>query len=166
METLDLSRAGVRLVPATKVHARVLGRTMRAADRDEILASGAWSSPERCVRANMNRSIQAWAAYAGEDLLCVFGVTPHTEPGIFIPWALTAEPVNRHKLAFYKASKLFIEWLRGKCRFMFQMVHGKYTASIAWLSKLGFEIYPPEKFGKRGDLFCPVILVTQELIHV
>lgn len=164
METLDLSGCGVRLVPATKLHARELGRTMRAADRDEILASGAWSSPERCVRANINRSIKAWAAYAGDDLLCVFGVASHHEPGVFLPWALTAEPVHRHRLAFYKASKIFISWLRGKCRCLFQMVHGKYTASLGWLAKLGFEIYPPEKFGARGDLFCPVILITHSVV--
>lgn len=100
MAELDLTRDGVTLVPAAKQHARLLGRSMRKADREEILASGGWTLPEACIRANINRSVEAWAAYVGDDLLCVFGVV--LKDGHQLPWLFGSEAIERHALTFWR----------------------------------------------------------------
>ena len=163
MATLRLADTGVTLVVATRAHARELGRVMRDKDRAEIMASGNWTVPEKCVRANMNRSIDCYAAYAGKDLLAVFGVIPFDSKGYRCPWALTTVHVERHPFAYWKASKLIVAFLRSQHEVMLQMIHGQYTQALRWVERLGFKLHPPEKFGPYGDLFCPALLITRQV---
>jgi len=142
---------------------------MRAKDREEILASGGWTRPEACIRANINRSAEAWAAYAGTDLLCVFGVVPTSNQGVAyqVPWLFGSPAIERHALTFWRCSKRVVEHWRGKYPLLLQMVHGQYTEALHWIERLGFKLEPPQKWGKRGDLFCAASLKTEEVIlHV
>lgn len=165
----ELQALGVRLVPAGKRHARELGRVMRPEDWEEIKLSGGWPTPEVGVRASVNRSCEAWAAYAGDALLCVFGVVkmPLTGGGeAQCAWAMTSVHVNAHPVAFWKASKIVIDDLRDKYPRMLNMVHAKYAAALRWLKRLGFKVYAPEKWGRGGGLFCRVELFTERIYHV
>lgn len=152
----------MRLEFATKRHARELARIMRAKDRDECAAGGLL--PEPAVRMSINNSSEAYAAYAGDDLLAVFGVGPmHSAPQITVVWAMTSVHVSKHPLTFWRCSKVAINYLRNKHQLLVNMVHGKYTEAFNWLKRLGFQISSPEPFGKRGDLFCKAILLTQKI---
>lgn len=155
--------AGVRVVPAGKGHARELGRSMKTEDRQEILASGGWSVPERAVRAAINRSVEAWAAYVGEDLVAVFGVTLGTQPGWVIPWMMTSEKAALHPLTVWRASRPLFDHLRSKYPNMVQMVHARYVSAVRWVERLGFKIDHPEPFGVEGALFCRVVVETPSL---
>lgn len=151
----------VRAVPAGKRQVRELGRLMRPADRAEILASGGWSDVERCLRANVNRSVEAWAMYADKDLLCIVGVL--LGPNCQVPWVLTSVHVDNHPLTFWRASKEVVDKLRDKYPLMINMIHAKYGAALRWAERLGFTIMAPEKFGVAGDLFCKVVLDTRKI---
>lgn len=162
METLDLTSYGARLVLATKRHARELARIMRKKDREECRATGL--GPEAGVRMSINNSVECYAAYVGDDLLCVFGVGPmHGAPQITVAWAMTSVYVTKYPLTFYRCSKVVVEYLRGRYPIMVNMIHGQYTEALRWLPRLGFQIGPPEQFGMRGDLFCRALLVTNRI---
>lgn len=162
MEILDLTEAGARLVVANKRHARELARIMREADRKEVKASGGWAASEAVVRSSMNRSKECYAAFVGDDLLCVFGVTVYSQ--FQAVWMLTSKHVERHPKVFWRSSKIVIEYLRRKYPLMMNMIHGQYTSALRWAERLGFTLSPPEKFGVSGDLFCRATMVTQRVI--
>jgi len=138
---------------------------MRPKDADEIRATGGVLL-ESIIRASINRSLESWAAYVGEDLLCVFGI--RVVKGSWAMWVLTSVYVNKHPLTFWRASKSAVAQLREHYPLMWNMVHGKYTEALRWLEHLGFRLSPPEKFGPRGDLFCCAVLETRriEVAHV
>lgn len=165
METLDLSSEGVRLVRATKRHARELARVMRAKDMDEIRATGGFV-PEPAVRVSINRSVEAYAAYVGDDLVCVFGVNILNEMAQ-APWMLSSVHVEKHAMTFWRCSKIVVSYFREKYPLMMNMIHGNYTEALRWVERLGFTLSPPEEFGVRGDLFCRATMATQKVVlHV
>lgn len=163
METLNLAEHGVTLVPATKRHARELSRVIRAKEKDAILATGG-SAVEPITRASINLSLEAYAAYCGDDLLAVFGVRSVRDTHAV--WALTSVHVERHPMTFWRCSKAVVHYLRGKYPLMWNMIHGKYPEALRWVERLGFKLSPPEPFGPRGDLFCCAALATKKLIVV
>ena len=157
-----LATASVRLEPAGRKHARQLARCMREKDKIEIRASGGFI-PEPAVRASINRSEEAYAAYVGDDLIAVFGVVRHAKQGVSIPWAMTSEHLPQHALTFWRASKLTVNYLRDRHPCMMNMIHARYTEALNWLARLGFKICQPETYGRSGDLFCRAELYTDKL---
>jgi len=130
-------------------------------DHDEIFATSGCPVPEAAVRFSVNRSEEAYAAYLGKDLLCVFGVTVHEQ--VQVPWLLGSIYIDRHPLIFWRCSKMVVSHLRGKYPLMANMVWGRYAQALRWVEGLGFTISPPEKWGWRGDLFCRATMVTQKI---
>lgn len=153
---------GVKLVRAGKKHAIQLGREMRAEDRAEVLASGGFTIPEKVVRASINASPEAWAAYFDGRLLAVFGVRP--TPTCAIPWALTSVHVARYPFTFWKTSKMVVARWRDDYPLLANKVHASYGAALRWVKKLGFSVGVPEPFGVNGDLFCHVQLETRSIV--
>lgn len=161
MEILDLLKTeGARLEHAGKRHARELARIIRPQDLEEIRASGGFI-PEPAIRMSINRAEEAYAAYVGDDLMCVFGVG--VLPQFQAVWMMGSTNIDKHPRVFWRCSKIVLEYLRGKYPVMVNMVHGQNATALRWLKKLGFSINLPEKWGKRGDLFCQVMLVTQRI---
>ena len=150
-------------VPATKYHARELGRTMRPEDAREVWASG-HMMPEQAVRASINRTPGARAAYCVGGLLAVYGVTL-LPTGWAVPWVLTTTTVERYPLEFWQASKAALREFRDQYPQMVQMVHAHYDASLRWLCRLGFTIEMPEPFGVAGEMFCRVSLLTPKIVR-
>lgn len=162
MEILDLlTPEGVRLEHAGKRQARELARILRDTDRAEILASGGFYDGEAAIRMSINRSEEAYAAYVGSDLLCVFGVSVWDQ--VQVPWMLGSVHIARYGLTFWRCSKLIVNYLRGKYPLMINMAYGRQTATLSWLARLGFTLSPPEPYGPKGDLFCRATMVTQRL---
>lgn len=112
----------------------------------------------------MNKSVESYAAFAGDDLICIFGV--REVRGTHAVWMLASEAVHKHPLTFWRCAKVVVDRLRDNYPLMWNMVHGKNNA-IGWLRRLGFTIGAPEVFGPRGDLFCCAALETKRLVtHV
>ena len=153
-------------MPATKRHARELGRTMRLCDREEVKESGGLE-PEKAVRASINRSVAPKALLTQDgELLCVFGVSTFKGSEWAVPWMLGTDAIDKHPVDFWKASKEVVEsWHKVYPRLM-NMVHHKSHTALAWLKRLGFRVEDPIVWGKSKGLFHPVSLVRVELIHV
>lgn len=166
METLDLTKEGVVLKRATKRHASALGRIMRPSDVEEVKASGGFL-PEVAVRLSINRSLEAWAAYSRDGkLLCVFGVChPQVILGVelHIAWMLGSVHIAEHRRDFWSASKKIVNLLRGKYRFLTNMVQGTNTVSLRWLKRLGFVFAPLEQWGIENRLFTRATLYTPKI---
>lgn len=164
-----IAEAGGRAERATKRHAREMGRVMRRKDVDESRATGNFT-PEGGVRMSLNNSTEAYAVYAGDDLLAVFGVGPmHNAPGVHVVWAMTSVHVERHALTFWRCSKAAVEYLRDRYEVMLNMIHSKYPEAMTWAQRLGFKVSADlEKFGLRGDLFARAVCYTPkiEVVHV
>lgn len=171
MANLDINmlvdRAGGRLERATKRHARELGRIMRAKDAEESLATGNFM-PEAGVRMSINNSTEAYALYAGDKLLAVFGVGPmHTVPDVHVVWAMTSVHVDHNPLTFWRCSKAVVDYLRSKYVVLLNVIHSKYPEAMAWAARLGFTVSRDlERFGVRGDLFARAVCHTPKLIEV
>jgi len=146
---------------ATKHHARALARCMRACDRTELAALGGFT-PESAVRMSINASFEAWALYAEDDLLAVFGVTL-SPPNAAVPWALTSEKVEHHAKAFWSASKEIIGQYRNRFDALSNMVYARNTPTLAWAERLGFKVGPMEPYGKNKNLFCKILLTTPRI---
>jgi hypothetical protein len=162
LATLDTFE-NVRFEPAGKRHARELSRIMRASDRAEIFSSGGFKDAGVATRLSINRSTEAWAAYVGDHLLCVFGVTVLKD--LDVVWALTSDHVDQHPLSYWRASKYVVEYLRNKYALMVNMIHCGYPQAVRWASRLGFKVAPPEPFGTKNELFVRVMLATPRLIE-
>jgi hypothetical protein len=167
LEILDLlEKEGVRLVPASKHHARMMNELMGQKGREEIKASGGFVNPEPAVRMSINHSEESWAAFTDTNsLLAIFGVQllgPRGE--LQVPWALTTVNVEKHAMTCWRASKIIVSYLRGKYPYMTNMVHGQYREALSWVKHLGFEIGPLEPYGPAGAGFCRATLVTQKVV--
>lgn len=162
----DMCDAGGLLVPATKRHAREIGRIMRKKDADESRATGNFAS-EAAVRMSINNSTEAYAVYVpGPRLLAVFGVGPmHNAPNVHVAWAMTSVHVDKYPLTFWRCSKVATTYLRNRYEVMVNMIHSKYPEAMAWVERLGFKVSKDlERFGTRGDLFARAICHSPKVI--
>lgn len=161
----ELRSMGLTVVPATKRHAREVGRAMCASDRAEVYASGRMT-PEQAARVSINLSPgAAWAVYLGPDLLCVFGIRTFPS-GWDSPWLLSTSHLERYPFTFWRASRVVMGTLRSQHPQMVQMIYAKYKAALRWAKRLGFKVGSPEPFGPAKEFFCQVTLVTKAVICV
>lgn len=146
-------------MPATKRHARELARILRPQDLEETKASSGCPDAAIVIRASINRSMEAYAAYVGNDLVCVFGVTPLRQGAA--PWMLSSIHVDKHAMTFWRCSKIAVKYFREFYPLLMNMVHCKYSQALRWVERLGFTLSPPEPFGPKKILFCRATMVTQ-----
>lgn len=158
----ELAEIGVILERANKRHARELARIMREDDKVEIMASGGLQ-PEQAIRASINRSAEAWAMYAGEDLLIIFGVADG-QNGWAVPWVLSSTHVPRYGKTFWRATRLIFADIRTRYPNMVQMVHARYAAALRWVERLGFRVESPVRFGRANTLFCRISVEKPNII--
>lgn len=139
-----------------------LARTMRAADAAECLALSGMD-PAAALWDSLGRSHTTFAAEAEGELLAIGGVSEGpretflAEPAFQTLWLLTGEPVDRHQVAFWRASKRVVEGLRREWPVLVNLVDARYAAALRWVRRLGAEVRPPVLEGVEGRLFHPVV---------
>lgn len=165
MATPDLSAYNLRVAPAGKQHARLVGRACRPDDRAAILSQGGWTDPERYARAQMNRSSEAWAIYQGEALIALVGVlcVPRTgdRPGYQYPWWLLTPGAENS--ALLGAARALLDHFRDEYPLLITMVRASDARCSAALQALGFDLMAPAKFAKSKDLWCKAVLDTRRI---
>lgn len=131
------------IVPATREHAYRLGPVMRDEDVVEVY-SMTGMLPVEAVEASINASSNAWACYFGNDIACVFGISPvNMANGVMAPWALTAEIVDRYPILFYKTSRQVIDWMRAHFPTLVNRIEARNGKAIAWARRVGFDVADP-----------------------
>ncbi len=142
----------VKFTPATEADIAELMVKLRPADRAEMEAlAGPRALPL------LQSSIAYGENYAGHwdgELACVFGIHRLSIlPSVGQPWLLTTEVVAQHAKVFMEQSKRFVEDWQERFDTLVNYVDARYSAAIAWLKWLGFEIEPAEPHGIFGMPF-------------
>ena len=146
-----------RLVPTTLAHVEAVGRGMRSADAAECVALGL--APQEAPLASWRAS--AWAAtlLVGDEVAAVGGLTPsEAQGGPLGPrwaqvWLLTTPTVERAPMALHRVAKAALRASTAHADGVWQLVDGRYVASLRWLHWLGFRIGGARPEGVAGELF-------------
>jgi hypothetical protein len=146
----------VTILPATKEHARQMAPLMRAADQDEVRASGGYEPIDALLEA-LAWSAEAYAGFIDGELACLFGIVPGTFlTGEAVPWLLTSSVVQRKPRAFLRASREVIADWMGKYPVLVQQVDARYAQALRWAAHVGFQVEAPVPWGIAGEPFCRI----------
>lgn len=132
----------VDIVPATYNHAIRLHSRLRRGDVDEIAAS----SGRRPFMALMNAVAvsdpeMCWTALIDGSPEVMWGVSPlEGAPGFGVVWMLASDEMYRIKKTLFKESIQFVRLMNTKYPTIFNWVDNRNTASMQWLSDLGFRV--------------------------
>jgi hypothetical protein len=111
---------------------------LRKADEMECLAAGI--SPEIAVKRSVEASANAFAQYADDELLCMWGFRFEDREGKEARmWLLSTDAVEKHKVFFARASKRMLDVLLQEAQVIRVLVHTRHTLAIGWLRWLGFQ---------------------------
>lgn len=111
---------------------------LREADEMECLAGGI--SPEIAVKRSVEASANAFAQYADDELLCLWGFRFEDREGKEARmWLLSTDAVEKHKIFFARASKRMLDVLLQEAEVIRVLVHTRHTLAIGWLRWLGFQ---------------------------
>lgn len=138
------------IVRATPEHAIAIAQNLRLDDRRELWAASA-SQPTRTIMRSIKASTWANVGLVDGVPACVFGVV---QVGLFgpaaVPWAMTTPLVDRHRRAFMRHSRQWVDKMTADHALLFNYVDARYSAAIRWLRWLGFDIMSPEPYGPFG----------------
>lgn len=138
----------------------VLSTTMREDDVAELEALEL--TPTEALLTSWGRSTMSASMVLGGELAAMLGVWPVAAAATALGeevwgiWLLSGEPVNRHKESFMQASVAILRALVQRYGTLVQMVDARYTKSVRWGQRLGFEVFPAVPYGPRGMPFHPV----------
>jgi hypothetical protein len=139
------------IMPATMTHMRIMARTMRAEDRDEIESLGV--APRRLLRALYRESTHCGAATLAGELAAVWGCQGELASSVGMPWLFTAPPVERAPLAFFKETRGQVMRMLVTRRELVTDVLATYQRSLRFFAMMGFAIGEPFPAGPHGALY-------------
>lgn len=155
---------GVELRKITMEDCEALAPRLRAADALEIKRSAGQTSLAILVKSVEASEGRAGVVLFDGQLACAYGlVKPDLMGPVAVPWLLTTDVVERHKLTFFRIAKAVVESWAEESPVLFQMVDDTYEGAKFFLRALGFRLLPPVPHGVSGSPFCPAIRGT---IHV
>ena len=130
-----------------------LAATMRAADREELVAAHGWT-PLWALMRGLEDSTEVWTVVADGKVAAMYGVV---ELGQYdygerwgIGWLLTSDLVETHKRAFWRACKLHVADLFTRWDGLYNAIDCRHEKAIRWAKRLGFELFDPAPYGIEG----------------
>ncbi len=145
----------VDFLPAKPAHAEALAASLRAADAAEVLASDGLD-PLSALTFSLALSSESYAGLIEGEVVALFGVRrPSLVSRRGIPWLLTGDAVERHPLAFVKASRGVLACWRQDYAALGNWVDARHAKALRWLAWLGFTIHPARPYGVAGLPFHP-----------
>jgi hypothetical protein len=143
----------IELLSATPEVVTMISRSVRRADALELEALG-FRSPREGIEESLRYSVRAWVGWCGSAPLGVFG---YAVPVIIgqgcMPWMITTTHVERHRVAFARASRRITMLLMAEFNSAENWVDARHAVCIRWLRWLGFTIYPAQALPPREMLF-------------
>ncbi|HVJ40147.1 MAG TPA: hypothetical protein VM639_01570 [Dongiaceae bacterium] len=138
------------VVAARPVHVDRMAGIMRESDRQEVWAA-AGLTPSAGLEISLASSLYAWTWLIDDIPACMFGIGSESLlSGVGMPWLLSADPVDRHRLAFLKYYRPFLARMRADFPLLVNWVDARYAAAIRWLGWMGFTLYPAAPYGPFG----------------
>lgn len=151
-------RSAVSIRPATQDDVVRLTAELRPEDRDEIEMAG-FADAAEAVRESFDASLVCFSLSAGDDLLCLFGVTrPQESPdGIGIVWELGTHAIRRHPMAFVRCCRDAVRMLMDQVPQIDVFVNAmpeSYKTYRKWAERhLGAAFDPHLSFAPTGTAF-------------
>jgi hypothetical protein len=143
----------LKIVPVTDKEKALMVQQMHQGDRDSTQAIFG-TSIEEAMDKTLARAAESYAAYCGDDLLCIFGVTKNSLLCEWVCfWMVGTDNINKHPVAFARCSREVTARVIDKYKWTKNYVDARNTTSIRWLKWLGFTIHPAVPFGYEGRLF-------------
>tara|TARA_Y100000813_G_scaffold198498_1_gene187008 strand:+ start:1404 stop:1880 length:477 start_codon:yes stop_codon:yes gene_type:complete len=141
----------------------VLSKTMRKADREEIMASNGVSALEALVtpftvNGAMNFSI---IGTGDEGVVGMFGCCPSVDPQYGCAWLLQSDKLLTHRKQFLKECPYWVSKMGAGYDYLYNFVDKRNWVSLKWLQFLGFE--PKEEFEEYGHGKIPFLLMIKEM---
>jgi hypothetical protein len=132
---------------ATLDDARYVGARLRAGDAAEVLLFGL--DGVQAIEQSMRDSLASECIVLDGEPAAVLGLLmPDLTSGVGVPWILTTEAVERHPVAFGRASRRILNRALDVAHRLENVCDARYTRSLAWIEWLGFWI-EPEQAGFR-----------------
>ncbi len=157
----------IQTVAATDAHGLELAERLRAADRDEVLASSGDVSLVDVILDGLRKSAEAWATLFDGRLACVWGVVPMSDDlvggRIGCGWLLTTQEVERHPKALWKASLAALPALLDRWDELVNAIDVRHLQALRWAVRLGFRLEAPAPFGAAGRDFCRFTVSKEDL---
>lgn len=128
------------IIPATKEHVVLLEVTPEGARE---LAEIYQMTLAETMRRNLSGSTEAWSMFAGDELLCMFGIAPVSmldAAGEF--WIAGSVNICRHRLSFARQCRRFLPTLMAnwtEVQAVFE--HGRADI-LRWAKWMGVDVHP------------------------
>lgn len=107
-------------------------------------------SPAVCVAYSVATSRPGYAVLMDGEPVAVFGAGQRGD-GAGVPWLVATDEMERHPVAFYRASKNFIREMAAMYDYLENWVDVRNVLSVRWLRWAGFVMEEPEPF--MGGIF-------------
>lgn len=141
---IKISVPGVTVEPLAPGHARIMPY-LRRSDREEMAAASPLY-PALQIGYSIATSRPGYAVLIHGEPVALFGASGGQD-GTGVPWLLATDEIERHGLAFYRASKKFIAEMRGMYDYLENYVDERNVLSVRWLRWAGFEMDDAVPFG-------------------
>jgi hypothetical protein len=149
---------GVELRKATRADCESLALRMRAADALEAKRSSGLGPLDVLLRSCEASDGGGGTLLIGGEIAALYGlVKDDIISHVAVPWLLTSDVVERHRLTFLRIAKVVVDRWSEKNPVLVQMVDDQYEGAKIFLRALGFKIYPPVPHGVARALFCPAL---------
>lgn len=140
------------LVPATEAHALDLLSNISLQSSDDYKSLGL--DPNEYVVRGLHASVCTFAGLIDGRCFCLFGVIPDSLTATSgEPWLMTSADLKEGKIAFAKASRQYIPYLRQRFTHLHGWVYEHNVVSIKWLRWLGYTVAPEPTTACNGQRY-------------
>jgi hypothetical protein len=147
----------MKFEPAHLRHIRLIDADLRARDRAELAA--VWGEPKAAMMQCLQNSFYARTLFLGLEPLAMYGLAPMSLlAGHARAWCFGTQAIDRHPIAFARASRLALYALFGHCSLMTNIVDKDDAAAIRWVEWLGGSLV--ERTFTHGDKVFQQFVIT------
>ena len=144
------------LVDATREHLRLIAPVLRAPDRAEVEQQGL------VVRHALNEayanSIICRAAFVDGEIAALWGLRGEMLADHGFAWLLTAPPVERVPLSFFRVVRDEVADMMATRRSISTWVWAEYAKSLRFFAMQGFKKSGEVRLGPRKTLYYEMVL--------
>lgn len=148
----------LRREEATLAHAKDLGRRLRQADQDEVMAACGMTGEDALILAVAHaKRADAW--FKGDRLIAISGISGTLiDQSVGVIWMLGSDEIDRLPKLLMKGQRQYVRDLLKGHDMLLNFVDNRNIKAHRWLRWLGFQVGEPKPFGAAGLPFRPFYL--------
>jgi hypothetical protein len=132
-------RPVINIIYARKEDCALLAAVMSEEDKAHLLRG--WGvEPEKGLLTALSISYLCWSAFVDNEIVIMFGCADGDEPGIGIPWLVTAPGIERWQTRFVRQSLRYLPRMFERYAMLVCHAYKENEPLVNWIRWLGFEI--------------------------